>query len=99
MARFRIGKIGVLPPRSVLWIKTSHCSASRGGTAGGGKISRFRTRSVAIINIMSTPNLPPCGRIDPVFSRRELLLKSGAGFGALALSYLLRDHPLLAHIG
>jgi hypothetical protein len=45
---------------------------------------------------MTTPNIPPCGRIDPVFSRRELLLKSGAGFGALALSYLLRDNPLFA---
>ena len=45
---------------------------------------------------MITPNLPPCGRITPVFSRREMLLQSGAGFGALALSYLLRDNPLFA---
>jgi hypothetical protein len=29
-------------------------------------------------------------------SRREMLLRSGAGFGALALSYLLRDDPLFA---
>jgi hypothetical protein len=29
-------------------------------------------------------------------SRREMLLRGGAGFGALALTYLLRDHPLLA---
>src|SRR5262245_58442069 len=29
-------------------------------------------------------------------SRRELLLKGGAGFGALALSYLLKDDPLFA---
>src|SRR6478735_8205190 len=32
--------------------------------------------------------LPPCGRIDSVFTRRDMLLASGAGFGALALSYL-----------
>src|SRR6476660_3150829 len=32
---------------------------------------------------------PPCGRIDPVFTRRDMLLQSGAGFGALALGYLL----------
>jgi hypothetical protein len=37
-----------------------------------------------------------CGRFDPVFSRREMLLSSGAGFGALALSYLLRDEPAFA---
>src|ERR1019366_2168028 len=45
---------------------------------------------------MNTPTNPSCGRIDPVVSRREMLLKSGAGFGALALSYLLRDNPLFA---
>ncbi len=45
---------------------------------------------------MTTPNLPPCGRIDPVFTRRDMLLKSGAGFGAIALSYLLCDDPLFA---
>src|SRR5436309_31950 len=45
---------------------------------------------------MTMPNLPPCGRITPVFSRREMLMQSGAGFGALALSYLLRDMPLSA---
>jgi hypothetical protein len=45
------------------------------------------------------PKQPPsfgCGRIDPVFTRREMLLKSGAGFGALALSYLMRSDALLA---
>ena len=40
-----------------------------------------------------------CNRIDPVYSRREMLLKSGAGFGALALSYLLRDNALFAQPG
>src|SRR5258705_10280786 len=29
-------------------------------------------------------------------TRRELLLRGGAGFGALALSYLLRDNPAFA---
>jgi hypothetical protein len=29
-------------------------------------------------------------------TRRDMLMRSGAGFGALALSYLLRDHPLFA---
>lgn len=29
-------------------------------------------------------------------SRRELLIRGGAGFGALALAYLLRDEPLFA---
>ncbi|MSQ95329.1 MAG: DUF1501 domain-containing protein [Gemmataceae bacterium] len=37
-----------------------------------------------------------CGRIAPVLSRREMLLSGGAGFGALALRYLLGDNPLLA---
>src|SRR5580765_667299 len=45
---------------------------------------------------MNTTNRIGCGRIDPVFSRREMLLKSGGGFGALALSFLLRDNPLFA---
>ena len=40
---------------------------------------------------MTTPNFPPCGRITPAFTRREMLLSSGAGFGALALGYLLQD--------
>ena len=48
---------------------------------------------------MTTPSNPACGRITPAFSRREMLLQSGAGFGALALSYLLRDNPLLAQPG
>jgi hypothetical protein len=30
-----------------------------------------------------------CGRVDPVWSRREWLLRGGAGFGALALTHLL----------
>src|SRR6516165_5265378 len=30
------------------------------------------------------------------WTRREMLLRSGAGFGALALSYLLREDPLFA---
>jgi hypothetical protein len=34
-----------------------------------------------------------CGRVEPICSRREMLLKSGAGFGALALSYLLDPKP------
>jgi Protein of unknown function (DUF1501) len=33
---------------------------------------------------------------EPRMSRREMLLRGGAGFGALALSYLLRDDPLFA---
>lgn len=48
---------------------------------------------------MNTPHKPPCGRVTPVFSRREMLLSSGAGFGALALSYLLRDNPVAAQTG
>jgi hypothetical protein len=38
---------------------------------------------------VSVPNDPRCGRIDPAFTRREWLSRSGAGFGALALQYLL----------
>ncbi len=34
--------------------------------------------------------------MHPLLSRRDLLLRSGAGFGALALTYLLRDNPLFA---
>ena len=45
---------------------------------------------------MITTNKYACGRIDPVYSRREMLLQSGAGFGSLALSYLLRGNPLFA---
>src|SRR5438045_2470495 len=56
----------------------------------------MRALADIILIIMSTPDLPPCGRITPVFSRREMLMQSGAGFGALALSYLLRDTPLYA---
>jgi hypothetical protein len=48
---------------------------------------------------MKPLNLPPCGRIAPVFTRRDMLLQSGAGFGALALSYLLGDRPLAAQPG
>ena len=43
---------------------------------------------------MTTPNLPPCGRITPALTRRDMLLQSGAGFGALALSYLLGNTSL-----
>ena len=38
----------------------------------------------------------PCGRVELQPTRRDLLLRGGAGFGALALSYLLRDNPLFA---
>jgi len=31
----------------------------------------------------------PCGRVDPCYSRRDFLLRGGAGFGGLALSHLL----------
>lgn len=31
----------------------------------------------------------PCGRIEPVCTRREMLVRSGAGFGGLALSGML----------
>jgi Protein of unknown function (DUF1501) len=37
-----------------------------------------------------------CGRVAPVYSRRDMLLRGGAGFGGLALSYLLQDNPLFA---
>lgn len=36
------------------------------------------------------------GRGEPAYTRREMLLRGGGGFGALALSYLLRDNPLFA---
>src|SRR4051812_27148591 len=36
------------------------------------------------------PPLPPCGRMDPVFSRRDFLFRAGAGFGGLALTDLLQ---------
>ena len=44
------------------------------------------------------------GRVDtagspPVFDRRELLLKGGAGFGGVVLSYLLGGEGLLAAAG
>src|SRR3954454_14578721 len=32
----------------------------------------------------------PCGRIDPIFSRRDFLFRAGAGFGGLALAHLLQ---------
>ncbi len=41
----------------------------------------------------ATPVLP---HVEPLLTRRDLLLRGGAGFGALALAYLLRDHPLFA---
>src|SRR4051794_35662556 len=34
--------------------------------------------------------------IDDLTTRRDLLLKGGAGFGAIALNYLLRDDPAFA---
>nr|MDQ3624329.1 DUF1501 domain-containing protein [Verrucomicrobiota bacterium] len=37
----------------------------------------------------------PCGRYDPVFNRRDFLIRGGAGFGALALAHLLQGSPLL----
>ena len=40
--------------------------------------------------------IDPIAPIDRGPSRRDLLLRGGAGFGALALSYLLRDNPLFA---
>lgn len=45
---------------------------------------------------MSDRTTTGCGRVTPVLSRREMLLSSGAGFGAVALSWLLRADPLLA---
>src|SRR4051812_44304343 len=40
---------------------------------------------------MNRPAEPPMS-----FSRRDLLLRGGTGFGALALAYLLRDNPAFA---
>ncbi|MBI4625737.1 MAG: DUF1501 domain-containing protein [Verrucomicrobia bacterium] len=37
-----------------------------------------------------------CGRRDPALSRRDFILRGGAGFGALALVDLLRGTPLQA---
>ena len=34
--------------------------------------------------------------IEPLYTRRDFLLRGGAGFGALALTYLLRGNPLFA---
>src|SRR6059058_5866426 len=46
---------------------------------------------------MSGTGLPMILSADRLpLSRRDMLLRSGAGFGALALSYLLRDDPLFA---
>lgn len=45
---------------------------------------------------MSDRTTTGCGRVTPVLSRREMLLSSGAGFGAVALTWLLRADPLLA---
>src|SRR4029077_14953128 len=46
---------------------------------------------------IETRNLP-CGRIEcsGALNRRELLSRAGAGFGALALAYLLQRDGLLA---
>ncbi len=40
---------------------------------------------------MNNKSSSHCGRVEPVLNRRDLLLKSGGGFGALALSYLLGE--------
>jgi hypothetical protein len=40
-------------------------------------------------------NLQPASDL-PLHTRRNFLLRGGAGFGAVALSWLLRDHPLFA---
>src|SRR5258708_7366788 len=61
--------------------------------------SRIERINVDIINTMTTPKLPPCGRITPAFTRRDMLLQSGAGFGALALSYLLGNQAADAQTG
>ena len=52
-----------------------------------------------IILIMTTNQRHGCNRITAAFTRRDMLLQSGAGFGALALSYLLGDNPLNAQTG
>src|SRR5689334_15961999 len=39
---------------------------------------------------------PRCFRFERAFSRRDFLAKSGAGFGSLALSYLLGQNNALA---
>lgn len=40
-----------------------------------------------------------CGRIDPVWSRRDLLAKAGGGMGALALSALLQQEGHAISLG
>ena len=40
-----------------------------------------------------------CRNVDSYTSRRDFLLRGGAGFGALALSHLLAENPLLAAPG
>jgi Protein of unknown function (DUF1501) len=40
-----------------------------------------------------TGNVP---HVEPLLTRRDFLLRGGAGFGALALSYLLKEDPVLA---
>jgi hypothetical protein len=40
-----------------------------------------------------TGNVP---HVEPLLTRRDFLLRGGAGFGALALSHLLKDDPLFA---
>ena len=36
-----------------------------------------------------------CGRIDPAYSRRDLLRVAGGGIGMLALNSILRDQGIL----
>src|ERR1041384_640260 len=45
---------------------------------------------------MNSSRDPRCFRFEPLHSRRDFLLKSGAGFGALALSHLLEGNRLFA---
>ncbi len=46
-----------------------------------------------------TTNDSACGHITRAFSRREMLLSSGAGFGSLALGYLMGENGLSAQSG
>ena len=43
-----------------------------------------------------TPKANSTPHIEPLFTRRDFLMRGGGGFGALALTYLLRDNPLFA---
>jgi hypothetical protein len=56
------------------------------------------TDSLAGTNRMTEPSNRPLRipHYERLTTRRDFLLRAGGGFGALALSYLLRDDPLLA---